>query len=711
MSATEVAEPLEQQISSWEKRISAIHKTLKRKDGYSALIIIVALGASIALLGNAGRLLPGIGSEVYVPVGLVLILFCLVGLPILLHKLWVKKIPTTPFNELVAEILRAKEAERLPAAELVETLARVLPAGKAKEALLADLAVRFASELEKAAAETKRARVVVPTPEIPAPQSPAESSVPEPEILTLQRLLDQSLDAKLFIEATKRLGFRFVSQTFAGLAMESDKGSYMLAILQSIHPANIAVLVYSDKRVGSTTTLVDNGKREYAMTEETSVDVAQEPGSKQNTAFDEVLAVVMSNGPALYATDRDQAFQWYAQKGFPQHDHNDATWLRWYDGMAQTADAKGIWDEAWAAFHHALAGYLAKNAPDIPRICWRLGRAHIARADYDQAPLYLEAGQRLSDPEQDINLIGMLLIEEAVLSYLAQQPQKYETALERLIEYFVLPSGPGASVGEEAAQSVFRDGHTNHGWLDATGQPIKSSLVLATGYYQVSLDMNRRFGNKQGIAFNLANLGDVWRKLGDLQKALACWREALTYIAETGDQATMEKVERWMSELPPAALEEAKESAKSGVEPGAAGQAVKEEARQPEPARSPEKPDSIDHVVSFMIEGPAGAVPGFARSVVMPASEPQLQERIGRDFGCEGTQVTIVQPSDWQPPKLDEVSEREVVDKADIILDRVLSYLGSKRIYVAPDELQRGGTMMLNPVSGKVFFSFRCQQL
>jgi len=89
--------------------------------------------------------------------------------------------------------------------------------------------------------------------------------------------------------------------------------------------------------------------------------------------FDEVIAAIAPNGPALYVQDRDRAFSWYTQKGFPQHDHNDETWLTWYDGMAQQADQKGIWDEAWAAFHHALAGYLSKNAIDIPRICWRLG--------------------------------------------------------------------------------------------------------------------------------------------------------------------------------------------------------------------------------------------------------------------------------------------------------------------------------------------------
>ncbi len=217
--------------------------------------------------------------------------------------------------------------------------------------------------------------------------------------------------------------------------------------------------------------------------------------------------------------------------------------------MAQSADQKGIWDEAWAASHHALAGFLTKNAPDIPRICWHLGRAHIGKGTYDLAALYLEAGQRLSDPEQDIALIGHVLIEKAVLAYLSRQPDDYKAALEHLNAYFVRPSGPGAEVGEKAAQSAFGDGHTNHKWLDHAGPPIPSCLTLAAAYYQVSLDMNRGLGNKQGIAFNLANLGDVWRKLGDKEKAHACWDEALPYLAELGDQGTIEKVNRWRGEL------------------------------------------------------------------------------------------------------------------------------------------------------------------
>ena len=336
------------------------------------------------------------------------------------------------------------------------------------------------------------------------------------------------------------------------------------------------------------------------ITQEAKPKVRRPPALTVN-GFDETLAAIAPNGPALYVQDRDRAFSWYTQRGFPKHDHNDQTWLIWYDSMAQQADQKGIWDEAWAAFHHALAGYLSKNALDIPRICWRLGRAHIARENYDLAPLYLEAGQRLCDPKQDINLIGMVLIEKAVLTNLAQKPDDYQAALERLNEYFVIPSGPGASVGEKAANSVFRDGYTNHQWLDKAGQPIKSSLILATGYYQVSLDMNRKFGNKQGMAFNLANFGDVWRKLGNQNKALVCWHEALTYLAEIGDQTTTGQVKQWMSEIQPVVVERKEDTSQAN-----AIEAENKQSVSPAVARVLDVLKSPDMTVRLSVMGQAG---------------------------------------------------------------------------------------------------------
>ncbi len=299
-----------------------------------------------------------------------------------------------------------------------------------------------------------------------------------------------------------------------------------------------------------------------------------------HSEFISTLDAIHSTYPGLYSQDRKQAFQWYVQKGFPHHDYRTET--GWFDSMGQLADSKGIWDEAWSAFHHALAGYLDKKAIDIPRICLRLGRAHIGRSNYDLALLYLEVAQRLSNPEKDINLIGMVLIEKAVLTSLSQKTDDYLASLELLNKYFFIPSGPGTSVGEAAASSVFRDGYTNHKWLDVSGNPIRSCLILATGYYQVSLYMNRKMDNKEGIAFNLSNYGDVWRKLGEHEKALTCWREAVTLLEDFGDASTLETVRTWMNELPPDILKTETEISEAKVKSAAAGQEAIDKTSRPE---------------------------------------------------------------------------------------------------------------------------------
>jgi predicted HAD superfamily hydrolase len=83
------------------------------------------------------------------------------------------------------------------------------------------------------------------------------------ELVALQNLLDKSLDAHTFVESTKKIGFEFVEESPFGLTMKSTRGSYMLAILRSIHPSNIACLVYLDKNSKKTIYLVDSGERKY----------------------------------------------------------------------------------------------------------------------------------------------------------------------------------------------------------------------------------------------------------------------------------------------------------------------------------------------------------------------------------------------------------------------------------------------------------------
>jgi tetratricopeptide (TPR) repeat protein len=274
--------------------------------------------------------------------------------------------------------------------------------------------------------------------------------------------------------------------------------------------------------------------------------LAEEP---VESPLSEALLSAAPDGPTLYVRDRSEAFQWYRNKGFPPHDHKSEVDVEWYTLMSRAADQKGIWQEAWAGFHHALAGRLALKRPkDIPEICWRLGRAHTALGRYDLASLYFRAGRKLSEQQNNTELASRILLEEAVLATLVQQPGNYQSAMEPVLAA-LFPSGQASTLADKAAMTLFQEGMTNHQWRDDRGQPIKSCLIHASGLYRVSLEINRKLGNKQGIAITLVNLGDVWRKLGQKKDALACWREALTYLSELGDQKSIGTVNQWMSEV------------------------------------------------------------------------------------------------------------------------------------------------------------------
>lgn len=287
----------------------------------------------------------------------------------------------------------------------------------------------------------------------------------------------------------------------------------------------------------------------FASNNNPQVELEQSAGEMVESPLGEVLSSVIPNGPTQYVHDRDQAFQWYRQKGFPSKDHSSEDGFLWYMTMSRAAYQKGIWQEVWAGFHHALVGGLAlKKLMDIPEICWQLGRAHTALGQYGLASLYLQAGQKLAEQQDFTYLSGRILLEEAVLAKLSPQSGNFQSAMERVFAEF-FPSTQDLTLARKAAMTMFQEGKTSHEWRDEKNQPIKSDLIHASGFYEVSLELNRKLGDKQGIAMTLVNLGDVWQKLGKKGDALGCWREALPYLSELGDQESIGTVNRWIKDI------------------------------------------------------------------------------------------------------------------------------------------------------------------
>lgn len=112
----------------------------------------------------------------------------------------------------------------------------------------------------------------------------------------------------------------------------------------------------------------------------------------------EMLNTIMPDGGSIYLDDRKQAFYWHTQQPFPQYDHTTEFHVRWYASMSIMANEDSNWMEAWAGFHHTLAGYLYLGMDEeIPDVLWQLGRAHAGLAQYQLAFLYLEGGRKLAE--------------------------------------------------------------------------------------------------------------------------------------------------------------------------------------------------------------------------------------------------------------------------------------------------------------------------
>lgn len=81
------------------------------------------------------------------------------------------------------------------------------------------------------------------------------------EIIMINAILDKTLNADIFINALKDFGFKFENESFMGLQMESEYGRILLKMKVSIHPTDIATLLYLDKKTEKEIYLVEDGIR------------------------------------------------------------------------------------------------------------------------------------------------------------------------------------------------------------------------------------------------------------------------------------------------------------------------------------------------------------------------------------------------------------------------------------------------------------------
>lgn len=108
---------------------------------------------------------------------------------------------------------------------------------------------------------------------------------------------------------------------------------------------------------------------------------------------------------------------------------------------------------------------------------------------------------------------------------------------------------------------------------------------------------------------------------------------------------------------------------------------------------------------AYLAEGQGTGLPGFRQTVVLPAAKTDLEDKIRASSGCKNAEVTIVPPEEWSPPQFNSVSQQEIQEKFPLVMARIQGHMARSGLpKVSQDELIRNGSVMPNPVSGKVFF-------
>lgn len=253
--------------------------------------------------------------------------------------------------------------------------------------------------------------------------------------------------------------------------------------------------------------------------------------------LEEALQSASAEGLVLYEADRKRTFAWFRSKGFPAQDHTTPLGAQWFLAMSGKADDSSLWQEAWAGYHFALAGFAQQGKlAEVARILWRLGRALTGLGQYDLAAIYLDAARVLAQKLGDTTLILNIDLERAVQASLAHQTEAYEQAIQHA-SAALFPKGKASPQAAKAAFALFDAGRTNQQWR-VDDAPVSACLLHACGFYTVSLELNQRLGDNQAIAFTLFNLGDLQRDLGDKAQARHYWQQSLPLFRELGDSTS-----------------------------------------------------------------------------------------------------------------------------------------------------------------------------
>lgn len=111
---------------------------------------------------------------------------------------------------------------------------------------------------------------------------------------------------------------------------------------------------------------------------------------------------------------------------------------------------------------------------------------------------------------------------------------------------------------------------------------------------------------------------------------------------------------------------------------------------------------------AYLAQAGASGASGFKGTAVIQASNEQLKNKIRQETRSAGAEVVIVPPEEWQPPAIPSANQQDLIPVFQTVLVKVIDHMVRNNLPTPdPSSLIKGGTVMPNPVSGRILFVYR----
>jgi len=264
----------------------------------------------------------------------------------------------------------------------------------------------------------------------------------------------------------------------------------------------------------------------------------------------EALRMVREDGEEIYLIDRDQAFQWYQQKRFPDHDANSPLGLEVILKLAELADYGAVWKEAWAGSHKVLAGAAGqKKVAYVAVAVWRIGRAHMGLEEFELATLYLDAASHLASPDRKPVLRNDIALDSCVLGKMMKNPDRCGTAMTQLAYKGSTAGGTDLPELGMLADRIQEQANRNSMYADKTGAWLPDAMRLSFAQYEVSLELNQKCGRKLPVGFILSNMADMQKRLNSKPRARELYLQSIDALTQCGQPDAVRVLRQRLAEL------------------------------------------------------------------------------------------------------------------------------------------------------------------